>query len=68
VSLQGINQSVLFSSIQAKDQKAASKTDSYLMDLITLSQSVLVAGSKYGGNLNEEEKLAITQPVVRIFT
>jgi hypothetical protein len=68
VSLQDINQAILSSSIQAKDQKSASKTDSYLLDLITLSQNVLVAGSKYGGNLNEEEKLALTQPVVRVFT
>jgi hypothetical protein len=35
---------------------------------VKLSQEVLNAGSKFGGNLSEQEKHAISQPVVRVFT
>lgn len=34
---------------------------------IQLSQEVINAGSKFGGNLSEEERLAVSQPIVRVF-
>ncbi|KAI6213770.1 hypothetical protein M3Y94_00190700 [Aphelenchoides besseyi] len=55
-------------SLRADNQKSLNKTLESLSDCVTLVQSTLFVASGFGGQLNENERTKLAEPIVQVIT